>query len=300
MTLLPLIVAASLTAQSLPSAPAAVPSEKGSAQAGPAGLEVTWQRNWSDAVKAAKKIRDGRILIELADEECGECARMEALVVPSTSFYSFTRDKVPVRLLRSSEDGKKITQLFGIDRVPAWVVVTPELVLCGILVGSSSQTGWFETFVETEKNWALFRKKLDQEQKNPGDSELVFAVAQETYKRRGDAVAEPRFRRLAGDARVKPEIREQSLAYLASIEMDDNRIPEAARDLELLLKTGKDPKLRQRAELRLADVEIARGRKDLAAGRLRRFKSEHPDSPLLAEADELLKLLVPQLSSGQN
>jgi len=41
------------------------------------------------------KAGDGRILVELTANGCGECERQEALVIPSTSFYHFTKDKVP-------------------------------------------------------------------------------------------------------------------------------------------------------------------------------------------------------------
>ena len=281
--------------------PAAAPgSAKGSAEAGPAGLEIVWQHTWEDAVREAKKLPNGRIIIDLTEEGCGECERMDALVIPSTSFYAFAKDKVPVRLLRNSEDGKRIAEHFGIGRLPAWLVVTPDLVLCGLLVGSESQSGWISNFIETEKNWAAYRRRLDQEQKTPGDTDLVFSIAEESYKRGSDVMSESRFRRLSTDERVKPALRDQSLAYLAMIELDAKRIPEAARDLEQLLKTSSDPKLRERAELRLADVEIARTRLDLAAERLRRFKKDHPASPLVAEADELLKALEPHLAKGKS
>jgi hypothetical protein len=309
MILLPLFVAAAMAAQApAHAAPSADQdhsthdhdSKKGSAEAGPARLAVTWQHTWEDAVREAKKLPNGRIIINLADEDCGECERMDSLVIPSTSFYSFAKGKVPVRLLRSSEDGKKIAEHFGITRVPAWLVVTPDLILCGLLVGSESQAGWFNNFIETEKNWAAYRMKLDQEQKTPGDTDLVFAIAEESYKRGSDLLSESRFRRLSVDERVKPAIRDQSLAYLAMIELDAKRIPEAAKDLEQLLKTAEDPKLRERAELRLADVEIARSRLDLAAERLRRFKKDHPASPLVAEADELLKALEQHMAKGKS
>ncbi len=69
------------------------------------------------------------------------------------------------------------------------------------------------------------------------------------------------------------------------------RFDEAAQRLDTLIATAKDPALRQRAELRRADVEIARGRKDLATWRLKEFLKAHPDSPLAAEAQALLDAL---------
>ena len=53
-------------------------------------------------------------------------------------------------------------------------------------------------------------------------------------------------------------------------------------------------------ELRLADVEIARARLDLAIERLRRFKKDHPASPLVAEADELLKAVEQHVAKEKN
>jgi hypothetical protein len=44
--------------------------------------------------------------------------------------------------------------------------------------------------------------------------------------------------------------------------------------------------------VRRAEVEIARGRRDLAIGRLRAFKADWPDSPLLRDVDALLTALT--------
>lgn len=266
-------------------------AQSGSAKPGPAGLEVEWLVKLDDAIAAARKMPKGRVLIELIDEECGACERMEAIVIPSTSFFSFTRDKVPVRVLRSSEDGRRIVARFGVDTAPAWIVATPDLLLCGVQAGQVSQMEWIRTFVGLEKDWNEYQKKLASERADPSNADLVFDIAAETYKRGGNDVAEPRFRRLALDPKVNPSLREHSLAYLASIEMDAGRIDDAAAHMEALLKTGKDPLLKERAELTLADVDLARGRRDLAAKRLERFKKEHPWSPLVSDADALLQRL---------
>jgi len=133
----------------------------------------------------------------------------------------------------------------------------------------------------------------------PADLALVFTIAEETYKRGGDELAEPRFRRLASTESAGPKIRERSLAFLASIEMDQKRIPEAERDLKALLATATDGALRERAELRLADVEIAKGRNDLAIGRLRQFRKDHSSSELVSEATRLLQRLDPEEGSGK-
>ena len=271
-----------------------VPPGKGSAEAAPAGYEVPWVSTWDEALAAAKKIPNGRILIEFVDNNCGGCQRMEALIVPSTSFFSFMRDKVALRLVRSSADGQRLSAKFGVATVPAWVVTTPDLLLSGFQMGQTSQTSWFQTFSQTERSWGDYRRKLDEEAKNPANQELVFDVARETFKRGGDPLAETRFQRLVDVSTTKPEIKEQSLAYLASIKLDSKRVEEAAKDLELLIKIGKDPVLHERAQLRMADVELARGRKDQAIRRLEEFQKTYPSSPRFAEAGELLKVIRPE------
>ena len=49
--------------------------------------------------------------------------------------------------------------------------------------------------------------------------------------------------------------------------------------------------LLERAELRLADVEIGRGDHPNAITRLKAFVEKHPESPLKPLAEELLRLL---------
>src|SRR5512141_1920216 len=68
-TMLALLTILPLFAQEPAAAPAPTPSpgseqsEKGSAMAGAAGLEVLWASRLSEAVEGAKRLRDGRILI---------------------------------------------------------------------------------------------------------------------------------------------------------------------------------------------------------------------------------------------
>jgi len=264
----------------------------GSAVPGAAGLEVTWTSTWEEAVGAARQIPDGRVLIYFGDDDCGACRRMEALVIPSTSFWAFTRDKVPLYLKLGSEDGKALAAKLRVRQAPTWVVVTPDLLVCGGQAGPTSQMGWVETFTRSEASWVDYRRLLERETQDPADAKVVFDVARETFRRGGDRIAEPRFERLANDPKAPPDLREQSLAYLASIELDAGRPDRADGYLDRLLAVAKDPVLKQRAQLRKADVEIARGRRDLAIARLQGFKKEWPGSPLVAEADALLQALA--------
>jgi hypothetical protein len=273
------------------STPASNGSEKGSAVPGPAGLEVIWASTLSEATEGAKRLKDGRILIFFVETGCDECHRMEAIIVPSTSFFSYTRDKIPLLEDISKPEGRDLARRFRVRGVPTWIVVTPDLLECGRQEGTISQQGWVDAFVQVERGWASYRKLLTAEAADPADAKLVFEAARQTYQRGGGAQAEARFRRLAADGNLAPSIREQSLGYLTSIEMDSGRFDEAIGHLDKLAATAQDPTLKVRAELRRADVEIARGRKDLAIWRLREFQKAHADSPLAAEAKALLEAL---------
>lgn len=295
------ILLGALLALQIPSSPApAGPTPQiapgPAAGPGPAGLEVPWSGTWDEAVEAARKIPNGRILVYFADEDCGACQRMEALVIPSTSFFAFMRDKAALRVTLRSPEGQKLATRLRVRDAPSWVVVTPDLLVTGRQSGSTTQMGWVQAFVEAERQWASYRKRLDAEKADPSDLRVVFDVARESFQRGGDSVAEPRFARLAGDSRTPSDLREQSLAYLATIQLDSGRPEEAAASLDRLLEIAADPALRQKAQLRRAEVEIARGRKDLAVGRLRAFRKEWPGSPLLPEVDKLLEALKPGAS----
>ena len=291
LTLLPALAQQPASAPAATPAPAPESAEKGSAVAGAAGLEVLWARTLAEATEGAKRLRDGRILIFFVEPDCGQCDRMAALVAPSTSFYSFTRDKVPLYEDVSTPEGKDLARRLRIRGTPSWIVVTPELLECGRQEGPTTQQGWVDAFIRVERGWTDFKRAAAAETENPGNAPAVYEVARQLFQRGGREQAETRFRRLAADPNLAPELKEQVTGYLASIDLDAGRLDAATKRLDTLIATAQDPALKQRAELRRADVEIARGRKDLATRRLKKFLAAHPDSPLAAEAKVLLDAL---------
>jgi predicted negative regulator of RcsB-dependent stress response len=191
----------------------------------------------------------------------------------------------------STAEGKDLARRLRIRGTPTWIVVTPELLECGRQEGPTTQQGWVDAFIQVERGWAGYRKVLADEAADPSNPQLVFEAARLTYQRGGGALAEARFQRLARDSKTPAAIKEQTLGYLTSLEMESGRFDEAVAHLDTLIATAQDPVLKMRAELRRADVEIARGRKDLATWRLKEFVKAHPDAPLAAEAQALLDAL---------
>lgn len=252
---------------------------------------LDWAETMPDALKRAAALDGGRLLVEIRDAQCPECERMEKLLYPSASFRGFLKDKVPVRLLRGTSDADRLVARYRIRTTPAWLVLSTDLMLCGKLEGDTNQSTWIESFFESEKAWAAFLRAIDEEKSGPADPARTFAVGEEAYRRYGDVMAERRFRKVADDAAAPSELRARSLAYLASFALEARRFDDATKALEKVLATSNDPALLERAELRLADVEIGRGNRPNAAARLQAFVEKHPQSPLKPQAEELLRLL---------
>ncbi|HMM34608.1 MAG TPA: hypothetical protein PKA62_07715 [Thermoanaerobaculia bacterium] len=252
---------------------------------------LDWATTMPDALKRAGALDGGRLLVEIRDAQCPECERMEKLLYPSASFRGFLKDKVPVRLLRGTPEADQLWTRYRLQTTPAWLVLSTDLMLCGKLEGDTNQSTWIESFFQSEKAWAAFLRAIDEEKASPADPARSFAVGEEAYRRYGDVMAERRFRKVSEDEQAPAELRARSLAYLATFALEARRLDDAAKALEKVLATSTDPALLERAELRLADVEIGRGDREKAAARLNAFVEKHPQSPLKAQAEELLRLL---------
>jgi len=252
---------------------------------------IEWAETMPEALKRAGALDGGRLLVEIRDAQCSECERLEKLLYPSASFRGFLKDKVPVRLVRGTADADKLFARYRLRTTPAWLVLSTDLMLCGKLEGDTNQSSWIESFFQSEKGWAAFLRAIDDEKANPADPARSFAVGEEAYHRYGDVMAERRFRKVSENEQAPAELRAKSLAYLATFALEARRFDDAAKILEKVLATSTDPTLLERAELRLADVEIGRGDHPKAAARLKSFVEKHPQSYLKPQAEDLLRLL---------
>jgi Thioredoxin-like/Tetratricopeptide repeat-like domain len=252
----------------------------GEAGANPAVVRPTAPRfdSLSQGIEEARKRGNCRIFVFVDARQCGDCGRMNSLIIPSRIFKDFVEDKVVVRVDVNSEEGARLGEQYGISSAPAWIVMTPDGVLSWLHKGMTPQAQWLEFLSVSEERWNYYQKMLAEETANPTDGQRVFENARETFRRHGDSQAERAFRRLVGDPSTPPAILEESLAYLATIEMNGRRLEEARGHLETLLQIGKDPTLRERAELRLVEVEIGKNDASAAKKRLDQFVTAHPDS----------------------
>ncbi len=230
------------------------------------------------AIEESKKRGNCRIFVFFDAKECSDCERMNALVLPARIFREVVEDKVIVRVDVNSEEGARLGEEYGISSAPAWIVMTPDGLLSWLQKGMTPQGAWLELLSRSEESWTAYQKLVAEAAENPNDGAKVFESARETFRRHGDAQSEKSFSRLVSDPSTPAPILEQSLAYLATIEMNQKKLDEARVHLEALLKIAKDPALRERAELRLVEVEIGKENGAAASARLERFAGSHPDA----------------------
>lgn len=250
-----------------------------------------WKGTVAEGVAEAKTLKSPELLVEIVGKSCGQCDRMDALILPAQAFQDAFGEKALVRIDWESADAKALATRFGLPGPPAWIWMTADGLAISIIAGPSNQGQWFSSIADSLALWTSYQELLAREQKDPSDRALVYEVAVETWKRGGESSSEPRFARLAADAKATPAIRCGSLAYLASIEMEAGRVDAAEGHLKQVLALSDDLALKEKAELRLADVEILRNNRPKALALLRKFKEDHPNSTNLPEVDYLIQAL---------
>ena len=96
---------------------------------------------------------------------------------------------------------KRLAERFGIRRMPAWLVVTPELLFGGKQEGESDQATWIESFVESEEpgpsSGRSWTRRSDSRPTRPPRSPSAKrrSAAAGTRWRRSDSSASPTTRR---------------------------------------------------------------------------------------------------------
>ena len=261
------------------------------AKFGPLQLGESWKRSYAEGLAEAKSLKSRQLLVTFSGASCTQCDRMDKLTIPSRAFEDLFEGKALVRLDWESVEAKALAARYEIQGPPAWLWLTDEGLVVALLGGATSQAEWFQTMQASQEYWNAYQRKLVREQAEPENTRLVYEIAVETWKRGGEAQSEARFRRLGEDPKTPKEIRTGSLAYLAAIDLEARRADDAEKHLKLLLSLTDDPATREKAELRLADVEVLRGNRPRALQLLKTFSKEHPGSPNLADVNQLIAAL---------
>ena len=123
--------------------------------------------------------------------------------------------------------------------VPTWIVVTPDLLECGRQEGVTTQKGWVEAFIQVRARVGRLSQGARRRSSDPRRSREGFRGRAPDLPPRRPRASEPRFGRLANDPKTPADVREQSLAYLASIELDAGRLDDATARLDTLIASRR-------------------------------------------------------------
>ncbi len=266
-----------------PSAP-----EAGPPAAAPAPLPNTpgravWAKDFDEAVRRAKE--QGKVVfVEFTKKKCGNCFRMDGLLYPSVNFEMALLRMVPVKLDLDLADAAKLANRYQVSTTPAILVVSPGGALVFRMVGFQDDRSFYVHLHNSMKDWDAVNLRMVHEPETIADAKAELELGKELFRRVDSEEAIPRLQRASKSPKAAPAVREEALAYLASAQMELERFADSRATTERLLKTAKDPDRREKAELFLAQIMLAEGRRDDARRDFQSFLTRHPESKHKAEA----------------
>jgi len=265
-----------------PSSPAAAP---GQIPQGPG------KADWADTFAQARERadREGRVVYaEFFEQGCGNCIRMQTLLYPAVNFEMMLLRMVPVRIDRLSPEGTELAERYGVTRSPAVVIVSAGGALIFRVDGFDNPGDFYRHVHESMTEWDKLHVRMIHEPEFRDDPKQELALGAELLRRMDPEEAAPRFERAARSKTADPASRDLALTGLATAQYRMKRFGEARATLDDLLRTSRNPAVREQAELSRGAVAIAEGKREEARRTLASFLREHPESKLAGNARQML------------
>lgn len=256
----------------------------------------TWLKTVAAAQKVAKEKKQ-LILVDMFAEWCGWCHRFEKEVFPAKVFQDATADMVLLRL--NTEDGKEGTQMarkFGITSLPTFLLLTPELTSAGQIRGYAPPDAFVMKLKETRNAHSTFVQRVKNEPKIQKDYFQRLNLAKEFVARNDFAPAEQRFRKLMTEKGVPAAVRDTSYYELAVVYVKQNKLADAQKVIRELLMLSRFGEAVERSRLLLGQIYLQQGNLVGARDEFRNFKDLFPESPLLANVEQVLPELEKRLN----
>ena len=255
-----------------------------------------WIRSLTTAQKKAKDAKQ-LIFVDMFADWCGWCHRMEQEVFPSAAFQNATDEMVLLRLnTEDGGEGTKLAQKFGITTLPTFLVLTHDLTVAGIIRGYAPPNDFVKSLKDVDTRYKTFLNVVSQEPKLGADYDKRLQLAREFHARGSVKDAEPRLRKLVGDAKAPGMVRDNAYYELAMVMIEQKRYDETLQTIKDFGKVQSQGDPYERARLLAADVYLAQGNLMAAANELRSFKATFPKSPLVKTVDYILPQIEQQLA----
>lgn len=253
-----------------------------------------WKKSLGEAQAEAKK-NDQLMLVEMYASWCGWCKKMAQEVFPSEPFQKATGDLVLLQL--NTEDGKEGTRIskeLQVRSLPTMFLLTPDMMIAGMIAGYAPAPQFAQKLEESLADWDAFEARMARDDKGRMTAAESLALSKEIASRRGFDEAQKRFRRLSADKSAPNDVRSEAFYELARMQAYLGKHDDAIKSIRGLEKISSKGEISQRGEVLLAEVYFLKKDYDRSLAALRKFQSEHPESPLM---DNVMRLL-PRVQSA--
>lgn len=248
-----------------------------------------------DAAKKEAQKKNQLIFVDLYAEWCGWCHRFDREVVPSEAFQKATENKVLLRVdTEDRGEGSRLARDFGIQSLPTFLLLTPDMTLAGLIRGYAPATPFAEELKRLEGEYESFRKRIAEESKAAKTSEERLQLAKELYMRRAFGEAESRLRKLVLQKNISAPVRDETYYYLARAQAGQSRLEEAIATLRKLLKLQDKGEMAEQGRFFLGQIYVDQKNYKAALDEFKQFRDKYPGSPLIQNVE----YVIPQLENA--
>ncbi|HEX9164198.1 MAG TPA: thioredoxin family protein [Thermoanaerobaculia bacterium] len=261
----------------------------------PQTSQAAWVKSVAAAQKQAKD-KNQMIFVDMFAQWCGWCHKFEQEVFPSEVFQNATSKMVLLRLdTEDGADGTSVAQKFQVTTLPTFLVLNPDLSVVGAIRGYAPPTEFVKMLSETLKKYKDFQSLVDAEPTYPKDYQKRLDVAREFRYRQNFTQSEPRFKKLIAEKGVPVAFRDQAYYELGVVYLLQGKYGDVKKTIDEFGKVQSKGESYEKARLLASDVCLAQGNLRCAATELRSFKQKFPNSPLIANVDQMLPNIERQL-----
>ena len=251
---------------------------------------------WADSANAARAAAasTGKMVFVEFDggSSCGHCQRMDYLLYPAFEFEALLIGMVPVKVLLDSPEGKELARRYGIRAAPAILITSPEGRIVFLMEGFNNAPEFYRTVKTELDRYRQFAHRVESQDipNLPAGEALTTGI--ELYRRSDPGSALPRLARAVSAPDATAGARDEAREQLAAVQLDLKQVAEARKTTDALLKTTKDPKRRERAEIFRAQLPLHEGKPAEAVRQLQKFVADHPKSEYAAAVKSLIEQLT--------
>jgi len=247
-----------------------------------------------NAARAAAAAAGKFVFVEFdGGPACGQCRRMDYLLYPAFDFEALLIPMVPAKVLIDSPEGKELARRYAIRTTPSILITSPEGRLVFLMQGFTNAPEFYRRVQADLAQYRQFARLVESQDIPNLPAREALSTGIELYRRSDAGSALPRLARAVSAPDATAAEKDQAREELAAVQLELKQVAEARRTTDALLKTTRDPKRRERAEIFRAQLPLHEGKPEEAIRQLQKFVADHPKSEYAAG----VKSLIQQLSS---